>query len=575
MPHEWCAECNILSSGLTSGCDLAGDAGLHRQRVDRAVVEALLDRGLDQAVLVDPREALELGSADRRPQVVAGAGFVDHLDRGARQGGLDHPLQLGEVGGHCLAGEALAEGLEHLLDPDELDPGPAVRLAAAHLGRVDRLPVPEADVAGAALAQQVLDGDGVGILGADQRPGLDIGEQVLDGLQRVFLVGPDHAGGAALDPAGGVVADLVPGVVRVEDAAAFVEDQAAPLVEGHPLDGDAGVADRAQDQAALELFALAGVLGAQGAAFLDQLVATDDDRFDLAVALDLDRGGEEAEDDPLFLALRLAPRELPQRLDVDLGRLVGLIGFEESLAGRVELDLGGVDDDVGVLHLPELLDLRVGEGGLNRTAAAEDDDLADLLRVEGLDRVVGGVGLAQLVVGESQHPGDVHRHVAVADHHGALAGEVELVVGVVGVGVVPADEGGGGMAARQVLAGDAELAVGLAADREDDRVVEAFQLLHLDVVADLDVAEEAEALAGGGFFVDPDYRLDLRVVRRDAAAHQPERGGEAVEEVNLGMQVAVLEDVLGGVEAAGAGADDGDAQGGLFGSDLAHASAKE
>ena len=124
------------------------------------------------------------------------------------------------------------------------------------------------------------------------------------------------------------------------------------------------------------------------------------------------------------------------------------------------------------------------------------------------------------MVGEGEHPGDVHRHVAVADHHGALAGEVELALGVVGVGVVPADEGGGGVAAGQILAGDAELAVGLAADREDDRVVELLQLLDLDVVADLDVAEEAEALAGRRLFVDPDHRLDLRVVWRNAAADE-------------------------------------------------------
>ena len=116
------------------------------------------------------------------------------------------------------------------------------------------------------------------------------------------------------------------------------------------------------------------------------------------------------------------------------------------------------------------------------------------------------------------------------------------------------------MAAGQVLAGDAELAVGLAADREDDRVVEPLEVLDLDVVADLDVAEEAEALAGGGFFVDPGHRLDLRVVGGDAAADQPEGGGEAVEEVDLGVQILALEDVLGGVEAGRAGADDGDAK---------------
>jgi hypothetical protein len=51
------------------------------------------------------------------------------------------------------------------------------------------------------------------------------------------------------------------------------------------------------------------------------------------------------------------------------------------------------------------------------------------------------------------------------------------------VGVVPADEGGGGVAAGQVFTRNAELAVGLAADGEDDRVVEPLEVLDLDVVA--------------------------------------------------------------------------------------------
>ncbi len=126
------------------------------------------------------------------------------------------------------------------------------------------------------------------------------------------------------------------------------------------------------------------------------------------------------------------------------------------------------------------------------------------------------------------------------------------------------------MAAGQLFARNPELAVGLAADREDDRVVEPLEVLDLDVVADLDVAEEAEAVAGRGFFVDPDHRLDLRMVRGDAAADEAERRRQAVEEIDLGVQVLALEDVLGGVEAGGAGADDGDAQGIVFGSDLAH-----
>ena len=53
------------------GADLLDD--FDRQRVDRAVVEAASDRGLDQAVLVDPGQALELGRLDFGPQVVTAA----------------------------------------------------------------------------------------------------------------------------------------------------------------------------------------------------------------------------------------------------------------------------------------------------------------------------------------------------------------------------------------------------------------------------------------------------------------------------------------------------------------------
>ena len=116
--------------------------------------------------------------------------------------------------------------------------------------------------------------------------------------------------------------------------------------------------------------------------------------------------------------------------------------------------------------------------------------------------MVGGVGLPQLVGGEGEHPRDIHRDVAVPDHHRAVAGEVEHLIGVVGVGVVPADERGGGMAAGQVLAGDAEALVGLASDRVDDRVVALLELVDGDVLADLDVAEEAKAVARRGLLID-------------------------------------------------------------------------
>ena len=192
-----------------------------------------------------------------------------------------------------------------------------------------------------------------------------------------------------------------------------------------------------------------------------QLVAADDDPLDLAVALDLDRRAEEAQHDPPAACPRARAAANSVKISTFLRAVMSASSDSRySRLSVVELAVGGVDDDVGVDHLAQLADLGVREGGLGRAAAAEDDDLLDAAVGEGVDRVLGGVGLLELLAVEAEHPGDVGGDVAVADHDGALAGEVELVVGEVGVGVVPGDELGGGVAAREVLAGDPEVAVG-------------------------------------------------------------------------------------------------------------------
>ena len=128
------------------------------------------------------------------------------------------------------------------------------------------------------------------------------------------------------------------------------------------------------------------------------------------------------------------------------------VGLASSLSSQraavlVQLDVARVDDHVGVGHLAQLAQLRVGEGGLGGPAAAEHDDLLDAAVGEHVERVVGHVGRRQLVAREGEHPRHVHRHVAVADHDRALAGQVELEVAVVGMAVVPGDELGGRPAA--------------------------------------------------------------------------------------------------------------------------------
>ena len=59
----------------------------------------------------------------------------------------------------------------------------------------------------------------------------------------------------------------------------------------------------------------------------------------------------------------------------------------------------------------------------------------------------------------------------------------------------------------------------------------------------------------GGLLVAPRDRLQLWVIGRDAGPHEPERRRQRVVEVDL--EVLLLEQVLAGVEAGRAGADDG------------------
>ena len=127
--------------------------------------------------------------------------------------------------------------------------------------------------------------------------------------------------------------------------------------------------------------------------------------------------------------------------------------------------------------------------------------------------------------------------------------------------VVPGDELGGGVGAGQLLAGDAELAVGAGPVCPDDRVVEAGELLGADVAADRHVAEEPVGLVAGGLLVALDDVLDLRVVGRDAGTDEAEGSRQPVDHVDLDVELRMREQRLGRVEAGRPGADDGHPQG--------------
>ncbi|CAB4881626.1 unannotated protein [freshwater metagenome] len=230
----------------------------------------------------------------------------------------------------------------------------------------------------------------------------------------------------------------------------------------------------------------------------DQLVAHDPHPLDAFAAEDLDRRRQEAQHDPPAMAMRRPHGVVANQLDVVAGRAVGGIAREPGDGGRVEIHIGGIDDDVGILELTQLAQLGRRVRRLGRAAASEQDDLLDPGAGECRDRRVRRIGDRQLLLGQHQHPRDVDGHVAVADYDGTRTGELERVVGGVRMAVVPGDEIGGGHAARQILAGDPEAAVERRTVGVDDRMVMVEQLGVRDVAADLDMAVEAEALKGGG-----------------------------------------------------------------------------
>src|SRR5437773_1504290 len=83
---------------------------------------------------------------------------------------------------------------------------------------------------------------------------------------------------------------------------------------------------------------------------------------------------------------------------------------------------------------------------------------------------------------------------------------------------------------------------GLRVDGEDDRVVEAQQVVVADRAADLDVAEEAESLPRRRLDEGARDRLDVLVVGRDPEADEPPGRRQPVEYVDLDARVLALQE---------------------------------
>ena len=98
--------------------------------------------------------------------------------------------------------------------------------------------------------------------------------------------------------------------------------------------------------------------------------------------------------------------------------------------------------------------------------------------------------------------------------------------------IEPSDELSRGVTARQVLARDAHSAVGLCSASKYYRVVSGPQFGDGNVTTDTHVAQEIEPRSTSNTLVYKDRFLELRMIRGNAAANQPERCRQAFDHVH-------------------------------------------
>ena len=170
-------------------------------------------------------------------------------------------------------------------------------------------------------------------------------------------------------------------------------------------------------------------------------------------------------------------------------RMPGSSASSASTGGKSAMSTTGD----GRFEMAELAQFLGRHGDLVRPAPAEDGDRPDRRCVERVERVADDVRSFELVPRLRQDSRAVERDIAVADDRGVGAVQRRVEVREIGMAVVPADELRRADHARQVLAGNAELAIMRRADRKDHRIVKLEQLGDRNVAADGDIADEVDA----------------------------------------------------------------------------------
>ena len=249
------------------------------------------------------------------------------------------------------------------------------------------------------------------------------------------------------------------------------------------------------------------------------------------------------------LALRPARGKFLQHRHLAACGAVGT-AVKSRLAEVIQDDFIGANNQIGARQLTQLPQFGVGESRLRRAAPPQHGNLLDAAFPQRLQRIVGDVRLGEFLRRSTQNAGDVNRDVADAHNGDAFARKVECQVAVVGVAVVPGDEVRSRMAAYEILARNVHAVVRGSAGREDDLVVEFPQVVEAQVGPVFHVAVVAESRIGSDLVVGCRHRLDLLMVRRHAAAHQPVWRWQPLKHVDLYDQIFLVQQVFGDVKAA-------------------------
>ena len=390
-------------SACAARAPAAAAAGLAPAASARAAIEAIKDavRRVTRCIRTSPRARSSSTYPHRRYPCFARFGMGRRgASRQERAAASSSSRDASLTRGRCSLRPRSSSWPSIARQPSTVD---EVRLALGEQ-RVD-LPRGRASAAAAARRRQVLDEAAHGLLG-------------------VALVRAEDPGRAALDPADGVDAGQRLAVGR-EHAAALVGQHEVALVERHVGQRHRAVADRAQDEPALDRLDVVVRPAARAACRPRRARSRCGGRRP-------PRPGRRRGSPPASAgsAARSAAgrrrragrgRELAQQLDV-LARGERALLVQPLARDRVELDLVGVDAQVDAVEAPELAQLGARERRLRRPAPAEHDDLLDR-GSRAAPRARGRrCRCAPARSGSaSRMRVDVRGDVAVADHDRALA----------------------------------------------------------------------------------------------------------------------------------------------------------